>query len=70
MNMKIFQISDKRFAIGNPGKKAAFVVDMTGRPGHGGKIVGVRGVKPVLDDRFTIVAKPTKALVDHFEGVL
>lgn len=64
--MKIFQIDTNRFAIGNEGKEAAFVADITGRPGHGGKIVGVRGVKPLLDDRFAVVAKPVKALTEFF----
>ena len=63
--MKIFQIDTNRFAIGNEGKKAAFVADVTGRAGHGGKIVGVRGVKPILDKRFA-VAKSNKALEQFF----
>lgn len=64
--MKIFQIDTNRYAYGNENKEAAFVADVTGRPGHGGKIIGVRGVKPVCDSRFPIVAKPSKVLVDFF----
>lgn len=61
--MSIFEIKKDVYAIGNKGKSAAYVVRTSGRAGHGGKIVGVRGVKPVLDDRFPIV-KPAKAIVD------
>lgn len=53
--MSIFQIDSNKYAIGEKGKQAKYVVKATGRVGHGGKVVGVRGIRPLLDERFKIV---------------
>ncbi len=45
--MTIFKIADNRFATGTKNKKATAVVAKTGKLVH-----GVRGVRPVLDERF------------------
>lgn len=50
--IKIFAINSNTFAIGKPGKRALYVVRS-----ERGKVRGVRGVRPLLDDRF----KPAKA---------
>jgi hypothetical protein len=50
--MTIFNLGNKRFAIGVSNKRAEYVVALKGK-----KIVGVRGRRPILDGRY----KPTKA---------
>ncbi len=50
--MNIWNLGNNKFAIGTKGKAAAYVV--TNRKG---KVVGVRGQRPVLDGRY----KTTKA---------
>lgn len=54
--MKIFAISKNKFAIGKPGKRAQYVVS-----NYGGKVAGVRGVRPILDGRYK-TATPSKAV--------
>jgi formylmethanofuran dehydrogenase subunit E len=45
--MTIFAINKNTFAIGTAGKRAAYVVRKTGK-----KVHGVRGQRPVLNDRY------------------
>ena len=45
--MNIFAINKNTFAIGAAGKLAKYVVRTMGK-----KVVGVRGRRPLLDDRF------------------
>lgn len=47
--MNIFQINKNVFAIGKAGKRANYVIAV-----KRGKTVGVRGQRPVLDERFKI----------------
>lgn len=54
--MSIFKINKNVFAIGKAGKRAAYVVAL-----KRGKLVGVRGQRPVLDDRFN-VTRANKAI--------
>lgn len=52
MSKQIFDLGDNYFAIGTAGKRALYVAAI-----KRGKVVGVRGQRPILDSRF----KTTKA---------
>ena len=65
---KIFKISDKRYAIGEPGKRAKFVVDAANNNGHC-VVTGVRGVKPLLDERFKAV-NPNKTVAAALQDAI
>lgn len=54
--MQIFVVGKNRFAIGKNNKRANYVVQL-----KRGKYVGVRGQRPILNDRFKTV-KGNKAL--------
>lgn len=51
--MNIFQIAKNKFAIGTFGKRAKYVVKAAGK-----KVTGVRGVRPMLDKRYSKVSPP------------
>jgi hypothetical protein len=63
--MSIFQISNNRYAIGTFGKTAEYVVATT----KGGKTVGVRGRRPLLNKRYKKVT-PTAAVKAAFKAAL
>lgn len=48
--MKIFVVGKNRFAIGKNNQRAEYVVKLTR-----GKYVGVRGQRPILDERYKTV---------------
>lgn len=63
-SMSIFTVGKNKFAIGTYGKRAEYVVKMSGK-----KITGVRGQRPLLNKRHNKVAA-TAALKAAFKAAL
>ncbi len=62
----VFAITATRFAIGQTGKLAKYVVNVS----KGGKVTGVRGRRPLLTKGRYAKAKTTPALREAFKAAL